>query len=43
MISADVKADLKQQEIKGMVVASYNFCKYLQDLKLNLKQVRSLH
>ena len=27
MISADVKADLKQQEINGMVVASYNFCK----------------
>ena len=27
MISADVKADLKQQETKGMVVASYNFCK----------------
>ena len=27
MISANVKADLEQQEIKGMVVASYNFCK----------------
>ena len=27
MISAGVKADLKQQEIKWMVVASYNFCK----------------
>ena len=27
MISAGVKADLKQQEIKEMVVASYNFCK----------------
>ena len=27
MISAGVKADLKQQEIKRMVVASYNFCK----------------
>ena len=29
MISANVKTDLKQQGIKGMVVASYNFCKYL--------------
>ena len=27
MVSADIKADLKQQEIKGMVVASYNFWK----------------
>ena len=34
MISDDVKADLKQQEIKIMVVVSYNFCKkYLQDVK----------
>ena len=34
MISDDVKADLKQQEIKSMVVVSYNFCKkYLQDVK----------
>ena len=34
MISDDVKADLKQQEIKIMVAVSYNFCKkYLQDVK----------
>ena len=35
MISADVKADKKQQEVKEMVVAvSYNFYKkHLQDFK----------
>ena len=34
MISADAKADIKQQEIKWMVVVSCKFCKkYLQDGK----------
>ena len=34
MISVDVKADVKQQEIKEMVAVSYNFYKkYLQNAK----------
>ena len=34
MISGDVKANVKQQEIKEMVVVSYDFYKnYLQNLK----------
>ena len=34
MISADAKADVKQQDIKEMVAASYNFYKkYFQNLK----------
>ena len=34
MISGDVKADVKQQEIKEMVVVSYDiYKKYLQNLK----------
>ena len=34
MISADAKADVKQQEIKEMVAVSYNFFKkYFQNLK----------
>ena len=34
MISADIKADVKQQEIKEIVAVSYNF--YKKDLQ-NLK------
>ena len=34
MISGDVKANVKQQEIKEMIVVSYDFYKkYLQNLK----------
>ena len=41
MIFADVKADVKQQEIEEMVTVSYNFCKkylkYSNSLILSLK------
>ena len=39
MMSANVKADMKQQEIKDLVAASYFFFKnYLQNLKYNVKE-----
>ena len=42
MMFAVVKADVKQQEIKKLVVASFNFYKkYLQNLKCEGK--RAIH
>ena len=39
MISADVKANIKQQKIKDLVAVSYNFFKkYPQNLKCNVKK-----
>ena len=39
MMSANVKANIKQQEIKDLVAASYNFFKkYPQNLKYNVKE-----
>ena len=44
MISADVKADVKQQELKELVVVSFNFYKkYLENLKCNVKQACIFH
>ena len=43
MISADVKSNTKQQEIKDLVVASYKFLLkvyiYLQNFKYSMKKV----
>ena len=40
MISADIKGNIKQQEIKDLVGVSTNFYrKYLQNLKYNVKRV----
>ena len=40
MISADIKGNIKQQEIKDLVGVSTNFYrKYLQNLKYNIKRV----
>ena len=40
MISADIKGNIKQQEIKDLVGESTNFYrKYLQNLKYNVKRV----
>ena len=39
MMSANVKANIKQQEIKDLVAASYNFFKnYPQNFKYNVKE-----
>ena len=39
MMSADVKADIKQQEIRDLVAYLTNFYKkYLQNLKYNVKR-----
>ena len=39
MISADVKANIKQQKIKDLVAVSYKFFKkYPQKLKCNVKR-----
>ena len=51
MISADVKANIKQQEIKDLVDISYKFLttnylthkKYFQNLKCNVKSVCIFH
>ena len=37
MISADIKTDLKQREIKELVVGSYNFSQKYYLLKKNLE------
>ena len=42
MIFADVKADIKQQEIKELVALSRNFF-YFQNLKYNVKQAHIFH
>ena len=39
-----LSADIKHQEIKEMVTASYNvYEKYLQNLKINAKQLCIFH
>ena len=47
MISADVKADVKQQEIKELVTMSCNFLKEVpsnsQNLKYIIKQACTFH
>ena len=44
MISADIKGNIKQQEIKDLVGVSTNFYrKYLQNLKYNVKRVCVFH
>ena len=44
MISANVKADVKQQEIKELVDPSFNFYKkYFQNLECNVKQACIFH
>ena len=47
MISADVKADVKQQEIKELVAMSCNFLKEVpsnsQNLKYTIKQACTFH
>ena len=44
MIYADVKAGVKQQDIKELVVASFTiYKKYLQNLTCNVKQTFIFH
>ena len=43
MVSADVKADVKQQEVKEPVISCNFYKKNLQNLKYNVKQVCIFH